>query len=172
MITLLDSKIGWRSQIGRGSVFEFCLPLNDTNATQQTVIGTHQEEVPDCSYAQGKRFVIVEDDRLIAQALTQSLEGLGAEVECFHIAQDALDQSNDADCYIVDYMLSGELNGIRFLNLLHQKLGKPINAVLMTGDTSAILMREAADIDWPVLHKPVNTLKLVSTLAAERNRHI
>lgn len=170
-LTLLDSEITCRSQIGRGSVFEFRLPLGGTSSggTQQISTEASQEDVVDWSFAQGKRFVVVEDDMLVAQALTQSLEGLGGDVKCFHSAEDALHHVNIecADYFIVDYMLSGALNGIQFLNLLHQKLGKPINAVAMTGDTSATFIREAAELDWPVLYKPVNMAKLISSLSAK-----
>lgn len=170
-ITLLSGEITCRSQIGRGSVFEFRLPLYDISRgmVQQAAIGASQEDAIDLSFAQGKFFVVVEDDMMVAQALTQSLEGLGGEVERFHSAEDALHHVNIgyADCYIVDYMLGGALNGIQFLNTLRQKLDKPVNAVLLTGDTSTTFIRDAADFDWPVLYKPVNTANLISTLSAQ-----
>lgn len=170
-ITLLSGEITCRSQIGRGSVFEFRLPLYDISRgmVQQAAIGASQEDAIDLSFAQGKFFVVVEDDMMVAQALTQSLEGLGGEVERFHSAEDALHHVNIgyADCYIVDYMLGGALNGIQFLNTLRQKLDKPVNAVLLTGDTSTAFIRDAADFDWPVLYKPVNTANLISTLSAQ-----
>jgi DNA-binding response OmpR family regulator len=72
-----------------------------------------------------------------------------------------------ADYFIIDYMLGGSLNGIQFLNRVRQKLGRPIHAVLMTGDTSAAFIREAANCDWPALHKPVNLLRLKSALSAQ-----
>jgi signal transduction histidine kinase len=171
-ITLLGSNITCRSQLGRGSVFEFRLPLDDKSRKlmQQATKVVSRRDITDLSFVQGKRLVVIEDDLLVAQALTQSLEGLGGEVECFHSAEDALRHGNIgyADCYIVDYMLGGTLNGIQFLNRLRQKLGKPINAVLVTGDTSSSFIREAADCDWPVLHKPVNTFRLVSCLGAHQ----
>jgi hypothetical protein len=37
----------------------------------------------------------------------------------------------------------------------------------MTGDTSGSFMREARNLDWPVLHKPVNTAMLISRLSAQ-----
>jgi PAS domain S-box-containing protein len=170
-ITLLGSRITCRSQIGRGSVFEFCLPLDGVlkRQKQQAAIEALQGDETNLSFVQGKRFVVVEDDLLVAQALTQSLEGLGGEVECFHSAEDALRHTNIeyADCYIVDYMLGGKLNGIQFLNTLLQKFDKPIKAVLVTGDTSSTFIRDAANFDWPVLHKPVNTAKLISALGAQ-----
>lgn len=174
-LTLLDAKIICRSQVGRGSVFEFRLPLEDISgvAQRQDAAVVLQKEVANEAFLQSKRFVVVEDDALVAQAMTNWLEGMGGEVKCFHSAEAALRHANIeyADFYIADYMLEGALNGIQFLNLIRQKLGKPINAVLVTGDTSAAFIRHAVDCDWPVLHKPINTSKLISILGAHNNKH-
>jgi CheY-like chemotaxis protein len=123
----------------------------------------------DRSFVAGKRFVVVEDDILVAQAMTSALEGMGGEVRHFHKATDALHHCNieHSDCFIVDYMLGGAHNGIQFLNQLRQKLDKPIRAVLVTGDTSATLIREAANSNWPVLYKPVNLVDVIANLSAQ-----
>lgn len=173
-ITLLGSKITCRSRIGRGSVFEFRLPLcNTTRETeQQADTKVVQEEVIDEAFARGKHFIVVEDDVLVAQAMTDVLEGMGGEVTCFDSAEDALRHTSieHADYYIIDYRLGGALNGMQFLNLLRQKLGKPVSAVLLTGDTSTQFIREAENCNCPVLYKPVNTARLISTLSAQKTR--
>lgn len=170
-IALLGSEITCRSRIGRGSVFEFRLPLcgSPGRVAQQGAVVAPQEDAVNDSFARGNRFVVVEDDALVAQAMTNWLEGMGGEVKNYHSAEDALLNANIeyADYYIVDYMLGGMLTGVQFLDLLHQKLGKPIKAVLMTGDTSSTFIRDTADFDWPVLYKPVNTFKLISSLKAQ-----
>lgn len=174
-LTLLGAKIICRSQVGHGSVFEFRLPLEDISgvAKRQDVAVVSQKEVASETFLQGKRFVVVEDDALVAQAITHWLEGMGGEVKCFHSAEAALRHADIeyADYFIADYMLGGKLNGIQFLNLIRQKLGKPINAVLVTGDTSAAFIRHAVDCDWPVLQKPINTSKLISIFGARNNKH-
>ncbi|MFZ3017613.1 MAG: ATP-binding protein [Gallionella sp.] len=170
-LALLNSEISCRSQAGRGSVFEFSLPLDVTSirAGQQTVAATTPEEPSAKLFMQGKRFIVLDDDMLVAQAMVALLEGMGGKVNCFHSAEDALHHASieHADYFIIDYMLGGSLNGIQFLNLVRQKLGRPLHAVLMTGDTSAEFIREAANCDWPALHKPVNILRLKSALAAQ-----
>lgn len=169
-LTLLGGEITCRSQVGRGSVFEFRLPLESASSkvAQVPAVVPLPNEAADEPFARGKRFVVVEDDALVAQGMINWLEGLGGEVKCFHSAEDALLHAADieyADYYIADYMLGGTLNGIQFLNLVRQQLGKPIKAVLVTGDTSTTFIRHAADCDWPVLHKPINTSKLISSLS-------
>ncbi|HZW24477.1 MAG TPA: PAS domain-containing protein [Gallionella sp.] len=170
-LTLLGGKIVCRSQFGRGSVFGFYLPLDNSTIgmKQQDDAAVSRKNVPDNSFARGKHFVVVEDDVMVAQAMTNLLEGMGGKVKCFHSAEDALCHPNieDADYYIADYMLGGALNGIQFLNQLRQKRGKPINAVLMSGDTSPVFIKEAANCDWPLLHKPANISRLLSSLSAQ-----
>lgn len=166
-MTILGSKVTCRSQRGRGSVFQFSLPLNPTQPPLelQTIRDT-SSEAADTTLFIGKRVILVEDDALVAQAMCNLLESMSGQVRCFHNAEEALHHADmeHADYYIVDYMLGGTYNGIQFLNLLHQKLGRTINAVLMTGDTSSNFIRKAETLDWPVLHKPVNPSRLIASL--------
>lgn len=176
-ITLLGSKITCCSQIGQGAIFEFRLPLDRVlrGKKRQSAIEALQGDETNLSFVQGKHFVVVvEDDLPVAQALAQSLEMLGGKVKCYQSAKNAWRNANTecADYYIVDYMLSGALSGINYLNLLRQKLDKPIKAVLITGDTSTNLIQKAADFDWPVLFNSVNTFKLISSLKAQKSQHV
>ncbi|MFA6972023.1 MAG: transporter substrate-binding domain-containing protein [Gallionella sp.] len=168
-LALLGGEIRCRSQSGHGTVFGFRLPLADTSSfiPQRCATTALQEYARSDSFAQGKTFVVVEDDLLVAQATTACLEGMGGEVQCFYRAEDALLCANCADYYIVDYMLGGAFNGIQFLNLLRQKSDKPVNAVLVTGDTSSNFIRDAADFDWPVQYKPVDVSELLASLRAQ-----
>lgn len=120
-------------------------------------------------FARDKRFVLVEDDELVAHATVSLLQTMGGEVTRFCRPEEALlhPRLGQADYFIVDYMLGGSLSGIQLLNLLRQKLGRPIKAVLVTGDTSSGFMREAAACDWTVLHKPVNISRLIDSLKAQ-----
>jgi DNA-binding response OmpR family regulator len=113
-----------------------------------------------------KLVALIEDDQPVAQAVIGLLESMGAEARCYANAEDALGDAhiNQADYFIVDYMLGGKDNGIQFLSSLRRKLGKPIKAVMMTGNTSANFIRTAEMSDWPVVHKPVNISKLISKL--------
>jgi signal transduction histidine kinase len=164
-LLLLGGKITCRSQLGSGSVFSFSLPAHDAGLETEKPAGDKDSgDVTD--YIRGRRFVLVEDDKLVSQAMTNLLEGMGAEVRNFHRAEDALIHHHieQADCYIVDHMLGGAINGAQFLNQLSQKLGRPICAVLVTGDTSTETLRQAKGLEWPILHKPINAAQLINKL--------
>jgi PAS domain S-box-containing protein len=163
-LSLLGQKITCRSQYERGSVFEFRLPLDvESNQMQRKdVAAALQEDFDLAAFVRNKRFVVVEDDALVAEALGKALQGMGGEVKLYENAEAALSHATeDADFYIVDFMLSGSLNGMQFLNLLCQKRGKRVKAVMMTGDTSPAFVREAENCAWPVHHKPVSLSKLI-----------
>lgn len=139
------------------------------------VVSEHVEIIPseiddtDESFASGKHFVVIEDEGMVAEALKTLLETLGDQVHCHASAEAALAAPDigQADYFIVDFMLAGNLNGIQFFNQLRLQLTRPIRAVLMTGDTSSRFIKSAVACDWPILHKPVNSSKLTASLKAQ-----
>lgn len=169
-LRLLDAELTCRSQIGRGSVFGFRLPLQNEPGEISPQAETAGNEVRRELFARNKRFVVVEDDQLVLQGMVTWLEEMGAEVKFFFSAEDALIYPGitHADCYVVDFTLAGPLNGIEFLDQLVLKSGKHINAVITTGDTSNDFIRYAKECGWPVLHKPMHTSKLIDLLIAQQ----
>ena len=167
-MALLGDKITCRSNVGRGTVFEFSLPLDVEHQEIKPPFTDNMpiDEVANGIFFKDKRVVLVEDDRIVAQAMISLLEGMGGEIKCFHSAEDAMGSADieNADYFIVDYMLGGEHNGIQFLNQIHQRSGKPIKALMISGDTSADLIRKSEMSGWPLLHKPVDILNLMRIL--------
>lgn len=170
-LALLDAGLSCRSKSMRGSVFEFRLPLDlAAQALEQQALSSGlQHDTPDQAFATGKRFIVVEDDQLVSQALVSWLRALGGTVESFPNAEEALTHAHieHADYFIADYMLSGTLNGIQFLNMALEKRNRPLKGVVVSGDTSSAFIRHAAQCEWPVMHKPVNTAELVSKLSGQ-----
>jgi len=166
-LALLGGEVSCRSRHGRGTVFAFRLPRADPSVVVSRV-ALPEHELSD-AFAQGRTFVVLEDDPLVASATTTVLEGMGGKVKCYASAEDALlcTDIGQADYYIVDFMLGGALNGIQFLKILRQKSGPPIRAVLVTGDTSSNFIHESAGLDWPVQYKPVDVRELLASLSAQ-----
>ena len=170
-LALLGGEVSCRSRPGRGTVFAFRLPqaVSSTAVARAPVL--LQAQVFSESFVQGRKFVVLEDDLLVASAATMLLEGMGAQVGCFSSAEEALLHADmgQADYYIVDFMLGGALNGIQFLKMLRQKTGNPVKAVLVTGDTSSNFIHESAGLEWPVHYKPVDVKALFTSLSAQGN---
>lgn len=172
-LALLGGEINCLSRPGRGTVFAFRLPqaVSSTAVARERAPVLLQAQVFSDSFVRGKKFVVLEDDLLVASAATMLLEGLGAQVSCFSSAEEALLHADmgQADYYIVDFMLRGALNGIQFLNTLRQKTGAPVKAVLVTGDTSSNFIQKSAGLEWPVHYKPVDVQALFASLSAQGN---
>lgn len=167
-LELLGSEIKCHSRPGRGTVFEFRLPLDE--CSKPLVAETKDDGVGEQVSVIGKRFVVVEDDLLVSQAIFSCLEGMGAEVRVFHRAEEALEHAERevADYYLVDYMLGGVMDGIEFLHLLRERSQRPIKAVLMTGDTSSNFIIRSESFAWPVLYKPLHVPELLTCLGLHR----
>ncbi len=168
---LFDGELSCRSRVGKGTVFEFLVPLTEdsNDALPLTGAAPFFDEATQIAFVGGKTFVVMEDDLLVADALGGVLKSMGGNVQVFRSAELALNLSHaeTVDYFIVDYMLGGALNGIQFLNRISQKSERPIKAVIVSGDTSTDFVREIEKCEWPVLHKPVNLAKLISMLAGQ-----
>lgn len=167
-ISLLGGEIVCRSRVGHGSVFGFRLPLDEQPGGAQTdaMDDLHMQEKARAAFVSGKNFAIVENELLVAEALSQVISTMGGMTITFPDAESALDSPEilNADCYIVDYMLAGTLNGMQFLEQLRRQRPAPVCGVLITGDTSPEFVHKSERFVWPVLHKPVNISKVIDSL--------
>lgn len=167
-LNLLDTQVSCRSILGRGSVFGFCQPIDSRSieSTVQNTISAATVESDVAAFVHNKSFVILEDDELVGSALLDLIVAMGGKVRLFNNGEDALLQADieQADHYLVDYMLGGELDGIQFLEQLKSRSNKSIVAVLMTGDTSPDFMREGNASSWPILHKPTTIASVITAL--------
>ncbi len=164
-MSLLGGKVVCRSRLGSGSVFEFSLPLKNERREAARL-----PEVPDDqdweTRFQGKRVVVLEDDELVSAGMVSLLQEVGADVLHYDNAETALKQEDidGVDYFIVDYALSGPLDGIEFLGILQNRLNQTIRAVVVTGETSSRFISSVDNCPWPVLYKPVDFSKLADAL--------
>ena len=165
MAQLLGGELGFRSRLGRGTVFEVSLPLASALAASDSG-GAEPDPpaVPDDGVAaalHGWQVVVVEDDAMVAKAIELALRHLGVGVTVFADAEQALAWPNllGADFYLSDFTLPGA-NGLELLDTIAQAAASPINAALMTGETSPELLGVMRASRWPVLVKPVGLANL------------
>ena len=169
-MALLGEEVTCASRPGRGSVFSLILPLDGRpSKVKQRTIDKAPAGVDNATFAKCRRVVVVEDDALVADGMIGLLQGIGANVEHFDNAEEALQHADiaDADFFIVDYALGGKLSGLQFLEILQQRQQTPLRAVVVTGETSSQFINSTNESPWPVLHKPISFAKLVSFLFAE-----
>ena len=164
---LLGTEVVCRSRPGRGSVFEFLLPLA---VTQEKPDSGNTDHSPLATSAKplSCRIALIENDLMVGTAETLALESCGLNVTRYQTAEEALANSEilEADFYIADLRLPG-LSGIELLDALQRRTSKPIKAVVLTGDTAAGRIDEMRSAPWPVLFKPINLDCLIAAIEAQ-----
>ena len=90
----------------------------------------------------------------------------GIEPRVFAGAEQALGDPavRQADGFIVDYQLAGTLDGLSFLDALQEASSGPVNAVLLSGNTSGAFIAAAARSRWPLLFKPAEPRQILAKL--------
>ena len=166
---LLATEIVCRSRSGKGTVFEFRLPL--ASQAQKAEHASLDQEIirtTDASGLLGRRIAVIDNDFMVAKAIQLSLESLGMHVKSYGSAEEALADSTiaSADVYISDFRLPGA-SGVELLDSLQQLVKRPLRAVMLTGENSPGWTDLAQLVRWPVLFKPVDLPTLVATIEAQ-----
>jgi len=164
---LLGTEVVCHSRPGKGSVFEFRLPLSDQPPSAAAPGAPTPANASAWPALAGRKIVVVEDDFIVAKAIKLCLESLGMQVTDFDSAEDALASAgiDAADFYITDFRLPG-LSGVEFLEAVQARAAKPIKAVVLTGDTSPDRIAITQSSAWPVLFKPVELSSLLTAIEA------
>lgn len=164
---LLGTEVVCRSRRGKGSVFEFRLPLVSSNG-QQSPNRTDHAALIASAESVNCRIALVENDLMVGTAVALALESCRLSVTRYQTAEEALADSKilEADFYIADLRLPGR-SGIELLDALQRRTSKRIKAVVITGDTATSRIDEMRSAPWPVLLKPINLDCLIAAIEAQ-----
>lgn len=163
---LLNHEISVTSEIGKGSIFSIVV-------TQAVMMSKANSEVSNlCEQIQptNKLVLVIDDEESIREGLTCMLELWGYQVIAAvdtTVAMHQLQENNESpDVIISDYRLKENRTGIDAIKALHEKYGKDIPALLITGDMMQERLIEIKDSGLLVLFKPVPAMKLRSFLSS------
>ncbi len=152
--TSLGHTLSLSSKEGRGSVFRILVP-----GTAETVPDADvPADVANLGGLAGARVLVVDDDAIVRDAMVALLTGWGCRCRVFEGPDDARRHpaSEPApDALICDFRLREGRTGTEAIALLRRHWGRPIPAILITGDTAPARLREALDSGIPLVHKPV-----------------
>jgi two-component system, sensor histidine kinase len=164
---LLDHPIEVKSNVGRGSKFSITMPLAEPASTPTSAIVRDSSVAPDDSLLIGAVVLVIDDERLVLQAIELLLRQWGCLVVTAPSQHDALQAlralDRTPDVILCDYRLQDQVTGIEVIQQLRHLLG-PISAALITGDTAPDRLLEASQSGLPLLHKPLNALQLKTSL--------
>ncbi len=103
---------------------------------------------------------VIEDEAIVLVGYQMLFESWGYAVVAAGSAAEALDvlrgSGRAPDVIIADYRLKDGQTGVSAIRSIQSEFGHAIPAILVTGDTGAERLREAAASGLPILHKPVN----------------
>lgn len=116
------------------------------------------------SLAIGGTVVVVDDDASIVEGLALLLDGWGYTV----LTAMNLTQLDDClrrravlpDLVVADHFLPGGETGVQAVELVRSHSGRPVPAIILTGDTTPERETEAAALGCRLLHKPVQVAPL------------
>ena len=160
---LLDHPLEVTSVPGEGSTFAVQVPLGTTE------VGRTEAHAPAKAPPRGDRepiVLLVDDDPAIVDATTMLLRSAGVQVYSASSGDDALAQIKAGmrpDVLVSDYRLPG-YTGVEVIQRVRQATVGNLPTVLMTGDTSAHEIEAVNLYNCTILHKPVDTDRLISVI--------
>jgi signal transduction histidine kinase len=161
----LDHPLGLRSVPGRGSCFSIELPL----AASPAVPVIDSPHAPDP--LQGRRLWLIEDDRAVSDALAMRLRSWGASVETLESAAAVharLAACASGDALLPELIVSDQRlpdgSGLGCIALVRAQAGRPVPAVVVTGDTAPLDLAKLQATGLPLLFKPFRPAELLALL--------
>lgn len=150
----------------KGTMFSVLLPIS---AAQELPLPERgRVERQGAFSVDGMTVYCIDNDERILEGMRQLLEGWGCRAVPISgsAALDAMDAKElpRPDIVFADYHLDDE-TGFDLIAALRLRFGEDVPAVLVTADRSADVRQKAANLDIPILNKPVKPAGLRSMLA-------
>ena len=159
---LLGHRLEVATRPGFGSRFSL-----SAEAAEATAVSAAVPLAPNRLLA-GRRLLLVDDDPEIRRAALLLFEAWGCQAAAAAGLDDvaaALEQLDGApEVLIVDYHLQRGRTGDRVAARIAEKLGAPVPTVMVTGETAPELLQKVQDLGFPVLHKPLQAMRLRAIL--------
>ena len=162
---VLDSEIGVRSALGKGSRFSITVPIT-TDIIRQ--MPAKRQPARPAGLAGTVTVLVIDNEKTILDGMELLLGGWGYVV---HLAQNGAEalaalegSATKIDMILADYHLLRE-DGISVISKLRQRARRPIPAVLITADRSPAVADAALAHDIHMLRKPVKSAALRAAMA-------
>ncbi len=162
---LLDHPVDLRSCLGKGSMFSVALPRVGRSAAEPA-------DLPAACVAPGYGWVVViDDERMVAEALASLIRTWGYRVTVAQSADDAvsqiapqLDRCGPPQAVVADYRLGQGRTGLEAIAAVRSCCRATVPSVVLTGDTASDRLNEIDAADAAMLHKPVPPAELRQVL--------
>lgn len=173
---LPEHRLALRSRMGRGSRFSLFLPGSRLSDPDASVRGRPEISDEDRQVLVGAYVLILEDDHEARLAMHALLDDWGVVYSSGstldELILDAESAMRTVDAIVTDFRLPGGRNGAECIELLRAHFEAPIPAVIVTGESNLVRIRDVMPPDTVLLQKPFDPAELVAPLvvAVERAR--
>lgn len=160
---LLGYIIRVESRLGRGTMFSVLVPM-ETNVQ----ISTQLPALKIATVFPDAKIIVIDDELINAEAMQTLLEEWGCKVVIASSLKDAvvkLEQTWMPDLIISDYHLREKETGTEVINGLRRHFNVSLPGILITGDTTPMVLKEAEAGGFRLLHKPALPAKLRALMA-------
>ena len=169
---LLGHSVELSSVMGKGCVFRIIVPWVAPQADMADPTAAVHAHVDKFS---GKLVVVIDDDTLVLDSMAGLLRGWGCRVVAASSGGAALarlaEYDHPPDLIISDYHLADGSTGIEAITRLREALNLPVPALLISGDTDPLRLREARASGYHLLNKPVSPRALRAMLSHFFKKH-
>lgn len=173
---LLDIDLQLRSTEGVGTSFRLTLPLASQNDMDE-MMGSGPAPQTSCrNILDGLSILVIDDEQDVRDGMRTLLVQHGCDVTMADSSEQACEHiiANDwvPELIIADYRLRDEKTGDMAIRQVREEVNMDVPAMIITGDTSPVRLREATASGFPLLHKPVlaeDLFKAITRLVGDRN---
>lgn len=153
---LLDAPLNLVSSPGGGARFTITLPRASASASKATTSG-------DTDAISAQPVLVIDDDQIALEAMSQALSDLGAEVRSGAREADAdaaLGSGFKPRLIVMDLRIDGEIAGIEIARRLRARISPAPPVIIVTGDTGpeTLAVLKLSGFVW--LIKPVKPLDI------------
>lgn len=162
---LMGYDLNVRSVPGRGSCFSIALPIVQTD---DETLSTPETPAPAENALKGMRILVLDDEHVVAYALSRNLKDRGADALSTEDVKDAeaiLTAGKWPDVAVVDYDLQQEETGDAFISRMEAAAGKRLPTLILTGSTDPDSLAALAATGRKWLIKPVDPDMLSAAIA-------
>jgi PAS domain S-box-containing protein len=165
VVKLLNVRLEVSSEVGKGSVFSLVLPAGTSQTATAARLATGAAGAAPQS---GKpRVLLVEDDPGVRDATRLLLAVEGYRVTAVSSRAEALQRVREdgaPDLLITDYHLAAGELGTQVIAAVRESAGSDVRAVLVTGDTSALVKQMSGEPHLRIASKPIDAEELLGML--------
>ena len=113
------------------------------------------------------RVLVIDDEPDILDGMRLILEQWQCEVDTAsdYRQASAVAAATPPDVILCDYRLQDDMTGVEVLHSLEQQHGKPIPAIIITGEHLAVIENELQQKNYPLLTKPINPMQLHASIS-------